>query len=357
MIEGVHSAFLSDVLTYRQIYVERAKTALHAEYDKVTLAVLAAVLQALAKHRVTRFDRTNMRTLTLVVSDVLKEFDIASRTYTKHITDWLVRYTRDETVFFATSMRRAIVLPDEGTEADEQPAEAAPVWPLIAGTIVGATGLTMKQTLDKLLKDQRAMLRQTIQRARALNMTTEQLLAVLEGTASRLRKDGLLTRMRNFAATTVDTIVQFGMSASRLQAMQRYMDYVIGYTWVSVLDARTSDICRSLSGQRFRFGQGPTPPMHLRCRSHIEPIFSLNTMFREGFGKAFTAGETYYQWLKRQTADLQDDVLGPTKGRLFRSGGLTADQFAVTVVDRKFQPLTLAELRKKNPDAFEKAKL
>lgn len=355
MIEGVHSAFLSDVLTYRQIYVERAKTALHAEYDKVTIVVLAAVLQALAQHRVTRFDMTNKRTLTLIVSDVLKEFDIASRTYTKHILDWLVRYTRDETVFFSSSIRAAIELPQE--DEAEQPAEQAAVWPLIAGTIVGATGLTIQQTLNKLLSDQRMQIRQTIQRARAMNMTTEQLLAFLQGTPSRLLKDGLMTKMRNFAATTVDTLVQFGMSASRLQAMQKFMDYVVGYTWVSVLDARTSDICRSLSGQRFRYGQGPVPPMHLRCRSHIEPIFSLEAMFREGFSKAFTAGETYYQWLKRQSADLQDDVLGPTKGRLFRSGGLTADQFAVTVVDRKFQPLTLAELRKKRPDAFKNAGL
>src|SRR3546814_6812910 len=30
---------------------------------------------------------------------------------------------------------------------------------------------------------------------------------------------------------------------------------------------------------------------------------------------------TYYEWLKTQSAQFQDSVLGPTRGKLFRDGG------------------------------------
>jgi hypothetical protein len=37
------------------------------------------------------------------------------------------------------------------------------------------------------------------------------------------------------------------------------------------------------------------------------------------------ADTTYGTWLKKQTDTLQDDVLGPTRGRLLREGKFTAD--------------------------------
>lgn len=60
------------------------------------------------------------------------------------------------------------------------------------------------------------------------------------------------------------------------------------------------------------------------------------------------ASVTYQEWLKRQPAKFQDEVLGRTRGRLFRRGGLTVDKF----VDRNGGELTLEELAKTNPEAF-----
>ena len=62
----------------------------------------------------------------------------------------------------------------------------------------------------------------------------------------------------------------------------------------------------------------------------------------------------YSQWLKRQSAKFQDEVLGPTKGKLFRRGDVTLDRF----VDRRTgRPFTVAELRKREAAAFEEAAL
>jgi len=57
--------------------------------------------------------------------------------------------------------------------------------------------------------------------------------------------------------------------------------------------------------------------------------------------------------LKRQPASFQDEVLGKTKAKLFREGGLNVDQF----VDRAGNELTLSQLAERKPDAFRKAGL
>ena len=43
--------------------------------------------------------------------------------------------------------------------------------------------------------------------------------------------------------------------------------------WVSVLDARTSDICINLDGSIFAIDEGPRPPAHFNCRSIVVPLF------------------------------------------------------------------------------------
>jgi len=60
-------------------------------------------------------------------------------------------------------------------------------------------------------------------------------------------------------------------------------------------------------------------------------------------------GDTSYeQWLSRQHASFQDDVLGVTKGKLFRGGKISLDQF----IDRKGAELSLRDLASLDPDAF-----
>jgi len=51
---------------------------------------------------------------------------------------------------------------------------------------------------------------------------------------------------------------------------------------------------------------------------------------------------TYPEWLKKQTAEVQDDALGVSRGRMFRSGQLKLNDF----IDRLNKPLTLKELER-----------
>jgi len=63
---------------------------------------------------------------------------------------------------------------------------------------------------------------------------------------------------------------------------------------------------------------------------------------------------TYHEWLKRQPAAVQDEVLGPTRGRLYREGKVKIDRFSVDG-----RRLTLEELRRReglNPEDLRAAR-
>jgi hypothetical protein len=65
------------------------------------------------------------------------------------------------------------------------------------------------------------------------------------------------------------------------------------------------------------------------------------------------AATSYQEWLKRQSKEFQEDVLGKTKARLFRDGKLPLDKF----VNRLGDELTLAELAGMHSAAFKAAGL
>lgn len=101
------------------------------------------------------------------------------------------------------------------------------------------------------------------------------------------------------------------------------------------------------------------------CRSTTTPVLSESFSFlQEGAkrasrgasgGKQVDASETYYSWLKRQPKAFQESAIGVKRSQLLRNGGLTSEEFSRLSLNKNFQPLTLAEMRKLQPAVFEKA--
>lgn len=65
------------------------------------------------------------------------------------------------------------------------------------------------------------------------------------------------------------------------------------------------------------------------------------------------ADVTYGPWLAKQSAAFQDQVLGKTKGKLFRTGKIKIDQFTT----RRGDTLTLKQLAAEKPEVFREAGL
>lgn len=163
------------------------------------------------------------------------------------------------------------------------------------------------------------------------------------------------------AATVVRTAVQQVASTARQVTYEENADVVIGYEWLSTLDGKTSSICRALDGQTFKTGEGPLPPIHPNCRSStvptLDPAFDFldKGATRSSADGYVDADLSYYDWLKTQNNEFQDHVLGPTRAKLFRDGGLTAKEFGSLQLDKNFDPITLNQMKQLEPLAFERA--
>lgn len=107
-------------------------------------------------------------------------------------------------------------------------------------------------------------------------------------------------------------------------------DLVSRYEWLAIIDSRTTLICMGRDGNVYEVGKGPLPPAHFGCRSTTMPIL-------EGMGRI--QRETYGDWIKRQSSDRQNEILGPGRARLLREG-LDVSQFT----DRTGRTITLAQL-------------
>lgn len=186
----------------------------------------------------------------------------------------------------------------------------------------------------------------------------------IRGTRALRYKDGILEINRRSAEMVVRTAVNHTANAARAEMYRENAGVIKGVRWVSTLDGRTSAVCRSRDGEVYPVDSGPRPPAHPNCRSTTAPVLKswkeLGISLAEApegtrasMNGQVPASETYDIWLRKQDSGFQDDVLGVTKGRLFRKGDLSLDRF----VDQKGHEYTLEELRRREAAAFARAGL
>lgn len=196
------------------------------------------------------------------------------------------------------------------------------------------------------------------------------------GSAKAAGTDGLTEITRRQMEAVTRTAVNFYSNEAKAALYEANSDIITEEMYVSTLDSRTTAICRSLDGERFPVGEGPRPPQHFNCRSvrvaiidgtviGDRPAVAASESQLEGLSKkdrratinALTgqvpATTTYGGFLKDQTVEFQNDVLGVKKAALFRKGGLTLDKF----VARNGSELTLDQLRQREAGAFKRAGL
>lgn len=228
---------------------------------------------------------------------------------------------------------------------------------------IAATGDLMKPYVEDWAKKEVANVGAMIAKGYAHGWTNQQMIQALRGTQAAKYKDGLVPRARKNADAIVRTTVQHIANTARDLTWAKNADLIEAERVVATLDGNTTPQCRSLDGREFPLGKGPKFPLHVRCRTtKVAVLKDEYAALSEGrtrsaeFGPV-SAKQTYYDWLGDQDETFQVGVLGKERAKLFRDGGLTADEFARLNLGRNFQPRTLAEMRKLEAGAFEKAGL
>lgn len=167
------------------------------------------------------------------------------------------------------------------------------------------------------------------------------------------------TRTQQQADAIVRTIANAVSTEAISQVAENNAGLLDGYRWLSVLDGRTTPVCRARDGQVYPIGSPVSPPAHYRCRSVL--IMMVKKEYRvPGYERTRSSADgyksesfTYQSWLREQDVEVQKEILGEARYKLFSKGGLALDKF----VDERGVEYTLDQLRQSNALAFKKAGL
>ncbi len=250
-------------------------------------------------------------------------------------------------------------------------------------------GIALDGWLGTMLAGDVKRIEQQIRIGMAQGEALDQLVRRIRGTKANNYQDGVVSITRRNAEAIARTAANHVSNAARQEVWNANSDIISGVRWVATLDGRTSPVCRGRDGHVYPINEGPRPPAHVGCRSTTTPVLAgerivgdrpfvrdtrtrkaRETDFRaeakdaagekwkgmskgerddavraqrskwteENIGQA-PASTNYNDWLKRQPKSFQDDVLGPTKADIFRSG-VPLDKF----VDERGRAYTIGQL-------------
>lgn len=234
------------------------------------------------------------------------------------------------------------------------PANAAQIVASNAGMVLVSGQTTTTETIDSILRTFQASVATSVRRAILED-------GILKGESPQKIISNVAaiaeTQTRRNAEAVVRTAVNAVSSEAQQQVAEANADLLQGMKWLSTLDGRTSPVCRARDGRIYPIGDPTRPPAHYRCRSVM--VMILKPEYRvAGFERTRSSPDgyvsekvTYQSWLRRQPVDVQREILGDARYKLFSKGGLTLDSF----VDERGVSYTLEQLRATNQLAFEKA--
>ena len=352
---------LIDIYSRHAVYLEGAKTKAVGEFERFLKDMEADILRKLDG---VDLETLKGRRLNALLKAVRKTLDNGFGNYEAVWRKQLEELAEYESGFTKRALQE-VVDADFALPSPAQIMTAAFARPLDVAGIDGGSLLEVffKNWTDKT----KQRIEGAIRLSAAQGETLDQLIRRIRGTRAAKYADGLVNATRRDVALMGRTAYAHVANQARSAVYAANANVIAGEEFIAVLDGRTSVLCRSLSGRVFQVGKGPQPPLHIACRSMRVPSLRDGLKLLQGGGEQFSRGAsgikrvdadlTYYDWIKTQPAGFQDSVLGETRGKLLRDGGLTAKRFAELQLDKTFAPRTLDEIRALEPEAFAKAGL
>lgn len=337
---------IEDAITRRAVLIQR-----YAD-GNVTLIEerLSEVRDRILARMAAEPDYINGGRLTELVKDIDRILSVGFENASEDLFAELVEFAEDEVKFNKLLM-------DNATKAVfYAPGTASIIQTMTSQAMsvpIGPYELTIKQAVNKYAKAKSKEVAKAISDGILEGKTLPQIAKTI--------RELIDTRHTQQAKTLVRTATNATSNLARSAFLTSNKGLIKGYEWISTLDNRTTLICAGRDGNIYKMGKGPLPPAHWGCRSTIVPRVKEEFLIEQIIGErpqkgadgigVTSAKTTYEQWLRRQPAAFQDEILGPSRGKLFRAGGVRVDQFR----DETGRTYTLEQLRNLMPIAFENA--
>jgi SPP1 gp7 family putative phage head morphogenesis protein len=201
-----------------------------------------------------------------------------------------------------------------------------------------------------------------MRRGMAIGETNADLIARVRGTKTAT---GLMDIARNSAERLVRASVQTAANTAREAVYAKNTDLIAALQWHATLDTRTSEWCITRDGHQYTPVDhepiGKAPPwlegpgkLHWGCRSTSVPVLKswrdlgidadeVPDTTRASMDGQVSADMSFETWLKKQSRERQDTVLGESKADLWRTGKITFRD----LLDQNGRPISTADLRRK----------
>lgn len=351
---------LLEVLTRHQIYVESVKQGIQQNFSLVLNEINKEVSILLSKVQFKTLDGLTKAELTKLLSELKQSQSVIYGKYTKSLVEQLQSFMKadikvgkilvssvkleseDEDEEEIVTENEAddilegaeenennnLLLPLFWLKSEDNGGEPDKIWSNITNAPVPANGILPLIFWSQFVASASAAIENEIRKGYANKAEIAAVLKAIKGSKNLNYRDGLLNKLYNQSGAVTDTNIQHISSIVQAAVQSVFFQK---YQWISVIDSRTTEICRSRNLKIYIYGKGPLPPAHIRCRSKTKPVV---------YGDAQTAEQTYYEFMKVQPKAFQDDILGKLKAEALRKGILKPEdmpQFSNP------KPLTIAE--------------
>ena len=162
----------------------------------------------------------------------------------------------------------------------------------------------------------------------------------------KLKESGMINSFRNSVYYNTLTALQMIANESREQVFRKNEKYFTGengykYEALATLDKRTCLVCGKLDKTLYKtYSECPKYPLHRSCRCLIIP-YTKSLGLRASMGGQYE-DVSYSVWFGRQNSELQKDILGNARYKMYKSGKYDIQDFS-----SNSKVYTLSELRKK----------
>jgi len=326
-----------DTLTRRQIFIQR--------YSKAESRRLLKHLKRLSAEIKSAAKSSQGMALSVQIARLTQEILEA---YGDDLLEGARKFAEDEAEFAGQALVNSTKLESFASPSREQILSAFRDEPMVLLSGNKAQATSINEMVAKFTTNKTARINELIRDATTQGKTLDEVVdAVLDEVAHRTPQQ---------AEALVRTVTNQVGSTARSEVYKANANVLIGEEYVAVLDSRTTIICASLDGTIYPVGEGVHPPAHWGCRSVrvpvVNPKFNLGAKVkgkRASAGGLVDANTTYGGWLKTQPKNVQDEVLGKERAKLFRSGKIKIGNFT----DDSGKEYNLDQLKALNPLAFE----
>jgi SPP1 gp7 family putative phage head morphogenesis protein len=287
----------------------------------------------------TEFQTLRISRLMADIDSILNDFSL---TASKKLSDDLIKFAEYESDFQARLLGQAV------TVETILPTAAQVAGSLTKTPALFASGemFTIDQMIENFALSKSKKIRNILNMGIVEGKPSNQIVLDIVG-------KGAEKKIKAEAEALVRTATTHAASTARNETMAANADILEGEKYSATLDSRTTIECASLDGRVFTVGEGPMPPIHYRCRSTRVPVVKKQFQIpglegqRASYEGPVSTKTTYNSFLKNQSKEFQDDVLGQKRADLFRSG-MNISKFT----DDNGKLLTLRELKLKEGFTF-----